>query len=283
MISDAKGTELIKRASIDELIGHRNRALELYKTAFDMIVSGNEAFSRAVPSKIGYAHIGREEVDRLNFISEPYVERTRDDFVERCRKHIDRMLWEHLLLATGIGDVMDAAQKEQFRKQVSDNPPVCSAETCAATCLTLAGRAPELFDRSVITVFESLCRRRYKSHDGWEIGPRIIMTYTVSFWSGSFSWSYSSYANGRDRVRDMDRIFHILDGKTPPGQEADCTNLVAQAMTDRNQKQFSTPYFRFRWFENGNLHVYILRDDLREKANRIVARHHENTLADTRI
>jgi len=41
------GTDLVRRDSIEELIGHRERALQLYRQALDTLKAAGEAHSRA--------------------------------------------------------------------------------------------------------------------------------------------------------------------------------------------------------------------------------------------
>lgn len=38
-------------------------------------------------------------------------------------------------------------------------------------------------------------------------------------------------------------------------------------------REAETNYMRARWHKNGSIHLWFLRDDLREKANRLIAEH----------
>lgn len=264
----SESTDLVKRASIEELIGHRNRALEMYRQGAECIRAGNRALSLAAPSET-YPHLDRDMLEQLGWdVDEERAAR----FMAAVRKKVDRFVWSHLLIATGLGELMDSLQKEEFRKQIQNDPPECTVETCAATCLDLAGRAPEIFERSVCHVFERLARR-FKSHDGFKLGPRIILQNAIS----GFGWYSGSHWSPRDSVDDLDRVMHILDGKNPPDRMSAAGQIVNTAHS-QGRREAETPYFRFRWFKNGCIHIYLLREDLREKANRIIAKQHANEL-----
>lgn len=73
-------------------------------------------------------------------------------------------------------------------------------------------------------------------------------------------------------MTDLDRTFHILDGKEPKDHLADAAALIAKA--DRNGDQtFEAEYFRSKWFKNGNIHIELLRPDLVTAANKLIAEH----------
>jgi len=274
---ESPSTDLVRRASIEELVGHRNRALEMYAAACDMIQQAEIARRRAAPSALGMGGIGSEAADLLRFgLDDEHKQR----FNALMRKSIDSEAWGHLLATTGLGDVMDTTQKAKFREQIHKEPPELTVDNAAATLFSLAGRAPAMFEQSILTVFES-CRQHFKSHDGFKIGPRVIVTYAVGVSADYGHWSYSTF-NKRDMMRDLDRIFHILDSKPPPDQASDCTNAMgAKLVKGLNAgNTFETDYFRFRWFGGGTLHVYFKRDDLRAKANQIIAKHKGAVLPD---
>jgi hypothetical protein len=79
----------------------------------------------------------------------------------------------------------------------------------------------------------------------------------------------------------LDRLFQVLDGKTPPSHIGDAGSLVSTA-SHAHDKGCETDYFRFELYRNGNLHIVFKRPDLVAKANKIVADYYGETLPDGR-
>jgi hypothetical protein len=76
-------------------------------------------------------------------------------------------------------------------------------------------------------------------------------------------------------------MFHVLDGKQPPTHLNDAGHVVGHA-SHQHAGECDTDYFRFKLYQNGNLHVVFKRPDLVAKANKIVADFYGETLADAR-
>jgi hypothetical protein len=161
-----------------------------------------------------------------------------------------------------------------MRKEV----PAFTFENIESTFMQLAADAPKIFERSVITVFENLNPREYKTNSAFKVGPRVVLDHAMATDYGS-GWSH--YGNRRALVGDLDRVMHVLDGKKPPeaGNAADVIGFAHKADAGGT---FETEYFEGRTFKNGNLHMKFRRPDLVDKVNAIIARHYGVTLADDR-
>jgi hypothetical protein len=117
-----------------------------------------------------------------------------------------------------------------------------------------------------VNVFKTLLGK-YKTHDAFKIGKKVILDRVLNSHGG---WSF--YSSGRERIADLDRIFHILDGKEPKDHRGDASSMVYTASSTK-QREIETDYFRFKLFQNGNVHVVFKRLDLVEKANKLIAQH----------
>ena len=259
------GTDLVLRATIEELIGHRDRAIARFSDAFKAMADAQENLRKAAPS---------EKYGSGFCLSDDYARHGRGrkqepaDIVERFRRETDRQIWRHLLFASQLATLMDQTAREAFEAQLEENPPPCTVETCAATMRAKLDEAPEIFRRGIVTAFQNLSRD-YKSHDGFKVGPRLILQSAVSACCG-FGWNH--YSKTGETIRDIDRIFHILDDKPAPERMAGIDGAIA-AKFRTEERQAENAYMRARWHKNGTLHLWFLRDDLRQKANRLIAEH----------
>lgn len=261
----------IRKDSIEELVGHRNRAIELARQGFLLTAEANEASERAAPF-VSYCGLGssHEVGGRGHTYSELH------DYLKAVRRHIDKYAWESLLNHSGLRNLMDATAYRQFREQLDKDPPEFSGENITSTFMGLAADAPQILERSVVTVFEKLrTRRTHKTNGAFGIGPKIILTSAVS------TYGWNSYGYTREMVRDMDRMFHVLDGKKPP-DSGDLADAISDTIR-KKEKLLNTEYFECKLFMgNGNLHMKFKRPDLVTKVNRILTKHKGVTLPDDR-
>lgn len=255
------GTDLIRKASIEELCGHRSRALELYEQAYRTLLAAREAHARAC---VGKAYIGGDFLRKIEYPEARHMA----GWLADVRKTVDRDMWHGFILNTPLGSLMDREERGRFERDLRDNPPEATADTVFATMSRLAAEAGVIFRRGLVNAFRSLSRQ-YQSHDGFKIGDRVVLTYSFSVYPGLRP---SLTQRGEEMLRDIDRVFHVLDGKpTPEYQQGVCAAI--RTASANGEMGTETPYFRVRWFKNGNAHLWFLRADLVERANRLIAEH----------
>ena len=180
------------------------------------------------------------------------------------RRALDVAVWRGLMDITGFNRLMDATAREAFERQLQgDDVPEVSEQTVRATFAQLFEDADTIFKRGIATAFSRL-DRRFKSHDGFKVGARVIITGVCGFW------------NLKDRARavlaDIERAFAVLDGQAPDAEFIPWRLEPART--------YETRYFRIRTFQNGNAHMWMLRDDLVEKVNRLLASYYGEVLPD---
>jgi hypothetical protein len=77
-------TNLVRKDSIEELCGHRARAIQLYKHLIETLEQARAAHARACPGKSSISTI---RLDELNY-------RVTDDrFLDQVREQIDGDMW----------------------------------------------------------------------------------------------------------------------------------------------------------------------------------------------
>lgn len=259
------GTDIIRKASADEIVAHRDRALEHYRLGLEYIASAMAAHKLAC--RDNYAATAE-----LKAVSWYRIEDGRFDDIEKIRRRLDADVWEYMLGALGMKNVMDAKAIEEFREQNRKNPPQVTRDNLVATFGHLNDNRQEIFERGVVNLFARL-KRGYKSNDAFRLDKKIVLNSVLSTSFGG--WSH--WTDGDARVRDLDRIFHILDGKAPKDHSGDAAALIGSVR--ELPGTLETDYFDCRLFKNGNLHLTFRRPDLVREANRIVAKHGGATLA----
>jgi protein-L-isoaspartate O-methyltransferase len=261
-------TAIIPRSTVVELEAHRARALELYATAWEALEAAGRAHGQAtVKGGTGGMIFSTGRYGDAKHYS---ALADREPFLDEARKQIDRGMWDHLILSTGIERLMDKTERDAFRDQLSKDPPPATADNVLATFERLAGEAGMIFARGLALAFSKL-DRRFRSHDGFKIGARVV--FNSGFSDGR--WNY--YSKRDEHLRDVERCFYVLDGKVQPDRSAGIVgtvDLARPALWGPQAFEAEDEYFRVRVFKNGNVHVWFKRDDLVEKVNLVLADHY---------
>jgi hypothetical protein len=289
------GGQLIPRDTIANIVARRDDAVRLYEEFFDQLEAahvtlrqaqksvalacGDGAFS--APYVEGHA---REIEEFQKAVEPPNVEAHK----RVARRLTDLQVWGAVIAHTELEVLMDRTAKDKLRKQMAyvpeevdrntgrliDNaeaarglPPV-TVDNILATLETFRENAGEIWKRGIATAFSKL-DRRFRSHDGFKIGTRLILTYAFNDWG---SWNH--YDGVRDTILDIERVFLILDGKKPTAAYGGIVGAIEAGRRngfDRRQSRHFGDYFEIRVFKNGNAHLWFRRNDLLAKVNRLLA------------
>lgn len=303
------GAALVPRATIEEIVARRNRALDLFSRAFDAIEAADAAV-RAARAELDEACGGRAPETHLGATA-PEVEAFRhavklpnpEQYRRVARRLADAQVWASLVARTEMDHLMDKQAKDQLRAQMAYVPervdphtgmlintdeiekglPPVTVEAVEATLRGLVEDAGMIFARGVANAFTQL-DRRFRSHDGFSIGARIIL-------AGAFdqfgSWSY--YRNQRDILIDVERVFLVLGGRGPRAAYAGIVGAVEAARKAQGlgwgrvaRTDVEGEFFRVRIFKNGNAHLWFTRKDLVAKVNQVLADYYGEVLGEGR-
>lgn len=268
---------IVPRATVRDMVARRQKALDLFGRAYVALTAAAAALDEA---KLAHAQIDQrqredsymnltreEERHFLKGLDLPKVEK----FTETTRKVIDRRMWSVIVELTDLEKLMDKKAKDELRQSLMDNVPEATEENIFATLQTFAGDADHIFKRGIANCFMAL-DRRFRSHDGWKIGSRVILTRAFNEYGG---WSYNS--NQRDTMHDIDRVFNVLDGRDNPHMVGGIVGIVDHnrgGYGKPRQSEHESDYFKIRCFQNGNAHVWFKRKDLVEKVNRLLGEYY---------
>lgn len=275
----APGTSVVTNSTIESIVAARDGALrtmadaaaqleaayDTSRLAFELrsTASGGSTFGLRDRTKDEhYGHLSRGHYDGAKSL---------DVF----RQELDASVWQGLFERTGLFELMDHTAREEWRQSLMGNVPEVTLENVHATMESVGRDAGMIFRRGLAVAFTGL-DRRFRSHDGFKIGSRMIITRLFNEWG---SMSYDRKA--RETIADVERVMAKLDGESP-----DAAGLYQAVEESRgrgmNPRQSVTEsrYFRLKGFKNGNAHLWFTRDDLVEKANKMLAEYYGQVIPD---
>lgn len=235
------------RKSLQELVDRRNQAIDEFKSAL-LCLDRSESTLNIIGSHI------------FPWGAKPEMS------IDRFTKEIDRRLWKHAFDKTGLMQYMDRKAKQEFDSQLDKNPPEFTIENCRENLLTAASNADEFFVRGLVEFFLRLSKsHKTNTNEPFKVSKKAIINYAVSTFFG-MTVNSGTYSSGSATVNDLDRVFKTLDGKKHIPRELE--NAVNAAWKESNI--FEDEYYKIKGFKNGNMHIEFKREDLLEKANKLI-------------
>src|SRR6266704_5040260 len=277
--------------------GSADAAPVIPSIAFEFLLARREAAAahlRAIAAAVkGYQDIGvaiwtPEEGD-IPSLSAPYKYRepieqrpsgngeylTDEKWLKHSIAALDASLWDHLLDKSGLRSFLDHKAREEWAKQIEkqETPPL-TAENVAATFAQLHAQRGEFFERGVVGVFRELSWD-YKTNQPQKFGKRLILRGVVDGYG---------HPNTRrtDSLDDLERAFYLLDRKPEPDHRTGVSARLWQRRREDRSEDLVDPYLQIRTFKNSNAHVTMLRPDLVDELNRILAKHYPSALPPAR-
>lgn len=274
-----RGNQLMPRATIEAIVAQRNLALDLYGDAYAALAIADAAVTKAGkacsnlhPKENRYnAHLNEDKAHLLRGITLP----PRDEYMVIARKIADTDVWSHIIDITDLQTMMDRQAKDELHQQLLSDPPEATVENIYATLEQFALDAETIFRRGIANCFSQL-DRRFRSHDGFKIGSRVILDrmFDESGW-----WNY--HRNMEATLYDIERAFAVLDGtRQSYGGIVDILRRRRQGCHGARQDEVESTYFTVRVFKNGNAHVWFKSDDLLRQVNKLLAEYYGETIGD---
>lgn len=275
-------TALVSGNLIARISEAREAALSAYAAGLGQLGAAFEAMRQAAKiaeiAEGGHRfHAGSHEVrgDR-DALDAAFGARFDAEACQRILKRdLERSIWTRLLHDFQLAGMMDIQAREEFDAGLrGEDVPEATPDNIHATFQRLCAEADTIFLRGVARTFAEL-DRRFKSHDGFKLGSRIIIPYLMSPDFGH--WNY-----GGDREKtliEVERIFALLAGDRPsPGALRRAIEADRPGFGPR-QSETATRYFKVRVFQNGNAHLWLDRT-LTEAVNRKLAEFYGEVLGD---
>lgn len=268
-------TDIIRAASLEERVAHRDRVLALAEQALALTEDANRTWLRACGTEPGVSELSHTYRPSIA-IAEKYGSRATYG-IDWVRQKLDRDCWKAVMDASGMLKLMGEEQRKEWRAGL-ENPPEFTIENVQATFAKYQATPFEVFARGVYETFRAL-PEKYRTNDRFKFGTWIILEWVVDppSWRGG-----RATFNHRGRfgvIGDLHRVLRVLDGK------ADAPCILSTASAHMMQEAGASgvydddPYMTFKWFANGNAHIKLKRPELTREINRIVAEYAGETLA----
>ena len=268
---------------IERICGRRDAAIIAFKAAVDDYAATRLQAQQAIDIAGGALKLALSgtdktdegDIDNLTYrhLFEPLPDKAVTDF----EKAVDRQAWENLLKQSGVASVMDAKAFEDFRASLmnGDMPPL-NVGNVRATFAEFYANAGDMFIRGLVRCFTNL-DRRFKSHDGFKIGSRVILDAVFNDF-GSFR-----HNGKRDTLNDIERVFCRLANR--PKDDGGIVKAIeqwrgAQMRTGLVRGELDTPLFKARIFLNGNIHLWFSPLAPVAKVNDLLAEYYGATIPD---
>lgn len=257
------------KASAPEIVAHRDAALAKLNEAVELL---KETFDHADQ----VAQNGHSAHGLLVALSK-MVNTGRYD-IEALRIKLDQSVWQSFFIHDAFWQMMDQQARDDIESSLEKVPPEASLDNLKASIGHYCGQASLLFKRGLVNTFKHLSRS-YTFHNGFKIGNRLVLT-CIQDESGRF------YSSAVEQLRDVDRVFHVLNGAPTPHFGDSLAGRLSTACRDAAQGgeagsgSVETDYATVRFFKNGNAHLLFKRADLVTTTNHIIAEHYGETLGD---
>lgn len=270
-----QGGDIALRATISEICGQRDLALKTYGEAAAMLERGyalaKEAADIARKAHHGLDFYGADH-ERADSFQRLFGDRfDAEKSVQAARKAVDAKTWMFLRDLTGLDRLMDAEAKKEFDRGLAQEVPEINEDNVRATMQSLMADSDEIMKRGMANVFSNL-DRRFRSHDGFKVGSRIIIDRMFNE-HGSLTWG-----SQRDMFMDIERIFSVFDGVDPSYSILDV--VQRERGWSAQQSEHSSRYFKIRCYKNGNCHLWFTRPDLVKKVNKTLAEFYGDVIPD---
>ena len=218
-------TGMVSRTLAGELVAERDAAVAAATEAARHLTAAIAAYTRAeahadkatlgASCGFGYQHRSTEAHKLLTgrlqapFVREgrgaPKAEDPLAAAVEAFRRATDADCWGKFLSLAGLRDLMDVQTLKEFEASLAGDVPPFTVENMESTARALAQDAHTIWRRGLANVFGAL-DPRFKSHDGFKVGTRIILTNVFDARWGH--WNH--YSHTRETLADVERAFAKL-------------------------------------------------------------------------
>lgn len=278
----AEDTSLpIPRATIDAIVRRRDIALEAYVLAHSRMMTAHEAetaahaAARAINPRQADAFTHHLHSDKAKFMKVHDVQDAAA-FLKVATKIVDTEAWSHVIAITDMERLMDKEAKGDLYQSLLTDPPPATVDNIRATLQQFMADAGTIFRRGIANCFSKL-DRRFRSHDGFKIGHRLILE---RMFSEHGSWNY--HRDMESTLLDIERTFLVIDGRKVPNSWSGIVGQLRNARTGyrAQQTEVEDEFFTVRAFKNGNCHVWFKRADLLEKVNKLLAEYYGEVIPD---
>lgn len=273
---------LISSTNVEALVARRNAIVDRCSKA-NVLWSQAMELGKAAP--IAGVRIDFDLVATLRTNEGRDAWLGEDRAIAAVTEKVDSHFWRALVEGLGLHDLMDSEAKKQW-DEANIRPPLFTVENIRSTVAHLYDQRGTMFDRGVVNLFRKLSWD-YRTNNPVKFGKRLVLTYMVE--GGPWRHARATF-DGTRKLDDLLRVMAVLAGHPEPEHKVGVWSQLqaqqwpaveARAVVAVLGKDPSV-MFELRGFKNGNAHLTFVREDLVDKMNAIIAKHHPNALPPSR-
>lgn len=251
-----------------------------FEQATAMLAEAKQLTEQAV-EMMNAAFQPAEESSSWDKFSATVVSGSYSDQTEAVGELWKIVAWRMLVHRLGVLKTMSSKRRREFdeicgygannvRERAAELPDI-SEDTIYSVLMGYCSSAEEFLEEAIAEEYDF-----WKCHSErhelatnrrslYKLDSKVIKSYMVSRCARGYRCDWD-----RERhVIAIDNIFHLLDGK---GCLSSGTKGPLVDAINEGSGSGETEYFRFRCFENRNLHLWFKRQDLLERFNQICGR-----------
>jgi uncharacterized protein DUF4942 len=252
-------TDVAKRETLTYMLGVYRQAIKDIETAYDQLEKAQGRLRSAFLDKPGY---------NFNTNDRNMHDRVGRKAAEQIIKSIKGDAWRVIVERMELRKLLSIKRRDELDRQLQDdaNLPELTEENILSMFEQSAANMNTYLEEAVLEVFEYLRppRSKLKTNTEFEIGRKVILSWVVEK-----GWNRGKYKVNYHREKyivALQNVFQMLDGKGPVKEYY---GELYGAITDSPDGTGETEYFKFRGYQNGNLHLEFRRLDLLARLNAI--------------
>lgn len=192
------------------------------------------------------------------------------EIISETMKRVLKKAWRVIIGKLEIHKVASNKRWDKIQEDIEKGTlPELTTAAIYDLLVSFQQNANEIQAELVKEVYEilrpgSYYNKEYKTNSPYEIGKRVILPYMIrpGYGKSRFQVAYQK----DQKIRAIDRVFHMLDGKgIPDGYNTPLFDAINTSLDGKGE----TDYFKFSAHQNGNLHLEFKRADLVNSLNAI--------------
>lgn len=259
--------ELIAPQTAAQMVDAYQKACEVIRRCFQEVGEAEQGLNATFGRDYGSWRLVGDT--RFSFGNIYWTPDNPDEYVNNLIDQMRKLAWGKIVNVTGIKKLMSLRRIEELEKNLkSGDLPEVTTENIIDFLATISDNASLIQEEIVKSAYQYLrpglwatLKTQERNRD-YGVQKKIILSGVLSY---RYSRGMEVNHYRRDAIAEIDKAFHLLDGKGVPNGYI--TPLVDAINQEPSIGQ--TDYFAFKKYKNGNLHMTILRDDLLNRFNQI--------------
>lgn len=191
---------------------------------------------------------------------------------ERLMKDLRNRAWYAIIGKTEIKKFLSIKREKELEKNINED---LLGDLTTENILNLfrgaSANIHNLMDETIVEVFNILRPHMsgYKRNESFagELGNKVVMSRQVQKAYAGNGFRVSYYRDSQ--LKAINNAFFLLDGK---GYQQSYNGELYDTIESCGNNTGETTYFKFKCYQNGNLHLEFKRMDLVSKMNAIVSK-----------